>query len=68
MHPAGATDLGAGNSTTVTASGSGSRLSKKECPKDERTSRNMVWVTSGGARSDHQAAENSNRYRVQYFF
>lgn len=56
MHPAGAADLGAGNSTTGTASGIGSRLSKKECPRDERTSRNMVWVISGGARSDHQAA------------
>lgn len=33
MHPAGATDLGAGNSTTLTASGVGSQLSKKNALK-----------------------------------
>lgn len=68
MHSAGATDPGAGNSSTVTISGIGSCLSKKECPKDEGTGRNVVWVTSGGTRSDHQAVrevQNTNRYTVQ---
>lgn len=67
MHPVGATDLEAGNSTIRTVSGTGSLLSKKECPKDERTGRNMVWVTGGAARSYHQAArevQKSNRYTV----
>lgn len=68
MHPAGATDLEGGNSTTLTVSGIGSLLSKRECPKDEGTGRSMVWVTGRGARGDHKAArevQRNDRYRVQ---
>lgn len=66
MHPAGAADLGAGNISTVTVSDIGSQLSKTECPKDEGTGRNMVWVIAGGAKSDHQAGrEVQNSTRIQ---
>lgn len=64
VHPAGVADLGAGNSITVTISEFGSCLSKRQFPKDEGTDRNVVWVTGGGTRSDHQAVrevQNSNR-------
>lgn len=65
VHPAGATDLGAGNSTTVTDSAMGSQLSKKNALKMRGLA--GIWFGCWKWSSGSQGAQNSNRYRVQWF-